>query len=167
MTAVALALLTALALTGCTMVSPAPIPAPAMTSDAVALAAATKTYAAYLKASDEIYHDGGAGTDRIQPYMTPSAYKNASSSFGLLRDRGWHTTGASTFTDFRLEHFTSKTVSAFLCSDVSKVRVLDKKGTDVTPASRSEVLPLQVTFKVDGSALQLDTSETWAGEDFC
>ncbi|MGN6127820.1 MAG: hypothetical protein ACTHON_14750, partial [Humibacter sp.] len=162
MTAVALALLTAAALAGCTTASPAPTPTTAITSDAEALAAATKTYAAYLKASDEIFHDGGAGTERIQPYMTPSAYKNASSSFGLLRDRGWHTRGASTFTDFRLEHFTSKTVSAFLCSDVSKVRVLDKKGMDVTPASRSKVLPLQVTFKVDGPSLLLDTSETWA-----
>ena len=166
-------LLVAVALAGCSTPQPTPavtkktVPSPMFASDAEALAAATKAYAAYLKVSDEIFHEGGADPARIKPYVTAMAYVQTRSSFKVLRDRGWHTVGESAFSGMEIERFNSESVSAFLCSDVTNVRVIDDSGADVTPESRAEVLPIEVTFRIDGGSLRLNTSDSWSGSNFC
>jgi hypothetical protein len=169
----AAALAALLALAACTPSQPTPSPtptsahAPLFTSDAEALKAATDAYAAYLKMSDTISHEGGADPERIKPYVTAHAYAGASSSFKVLRDRRWHTVGDTTFRDEHLAQFGADTVSIYLCSDVSAVRVFDEAGADVTPTTRTDVLPIEVTFRSREDKLLLESSDRWSGANFC
>jgi len=57
---------------------------------------------------------------------------------------------------------------AYVCLDVSQVRILDSSGTDVTPADRPNRLPLEITFVAESSStMRIDGSELWSGDDFC
>jgi hypothetical protein len=173
MPAAAIAALLAMPLAACSPTQPTPSPTPTpvhtalFASDAEALKAATDAYAAYLKVTDTISHDGGANPERIKPYVTENAYGDASASYNVLQQRRWHTAGDTTFRDPRLERMTRDAVSAFVCSDVSGVRVLDAVGADVTPRTRKDVLPIELAFVWRGGRLLLDSSNSWSGENFC
>jgi hypothetical protein len=173
MPALALAALVGLALAACAPAHPGPTPSsspaqtPLFSSDEEALKAATDAYAAYLKVSDEISHDGGANPERIKPYVTTAAYKNLQPDFQALSKSGRHTQGGTTLRDPRLSQHTGTMVELFLCSDVSAVRIVDANGADVTPAARQDVLPLDVEFKVRDDNLLIAKSSVWSGEDFC
>jgi hypothetical protein len=173
MPAVALAALAALALAACTSAHPrstpssSPVATPLFTSDAEALKAATDAYAAYLKVSDEISHDGGANPERIKPYVTNRELEKLVSDFKQLQARDAHTTGPSTFSRLRVASYTGSSLQVYLCSDVSQVRVVNAEGQDVTPSDRSDVLPLSVTFDSSSGHLRLAESIKWSGPSFC
>jgi hypothetical protein len=173
MPAVALAALVALALAACTPAHPRPTPSsspaatPLFSSDAEALKAATDAYAAYLKVSDEISHDGGANPERIKPYVTHRELEKLVSDFKQLQAQDAHTTGPSTFSKLRVGSYAGPSLQAYLCSDVSQVRVVNAAGQDVTPSGRSDVLPLSVTFESTNGHLRLAESVKWSGPSFC
>lgn len=173
MPAAALAALLALPLAACTAPHAKPTPTatsastPLFSSDEEALKAATDAYAAYLKMSDTISHDGGADPERIKPYVTAAASKSVIPDFQELENSGRRTEGATKFRDVHLSRYSGSEVAVFLCSDVSAVRVFDSSGQDVTPASRQAVLPLEVEFAEQEDSLRIAKSAVWSGENFC
>jgi hypothetical protein len=169
----AFAALLTLALAACTPSQPTPSPTPTsaptplFSSDAAALKAATEAYAAYLKMSDTISHDGGADPERIKPYVTDSVYSSLKSDFDGFAKSGRRSSGSTHFRDVRLERFSGASLYAYLCSDVSDVRVLDANGVVVTPASRQAVLALAVEFEKSNARLRIAQSKVWSGKSFC
>jgi len=180
--AVAAAALLLATLTGCApsptsrpTPTPTPHPTPIFSSDKEALAAATKAYAAYLKVSDEIAHDGGARPERIKDFVTPEQYASQTKDFESFRAKGYFADGSTTFDSARLQHRSTGRSSAveigiYVCLDVSAVRLTNSSGDNVTPTGRPERLPLEVvlvTAQRDANRLLVDESKLWSGKNFC
>lgn len=149
--------------------------APVFASDEEALAAAEKAYAAYLAASNEIIHAGGQASTDLSPFVTASFLEDEKSSLDWFVANGYHGEGDSTFDSLRLQQWSASSdqiahASAYLCLDVSKTKVVDSGGNDVTASNRDPRLPFQVEFegKSAGSdELIIAASSTWEGTDFC
>ena len=162
-----------LLLSGCgdptTTPSPPPSPSstPVFASDEEALAAAEQAYAAYLAVSDAILADGGKDPDRIDPFVSDGYLEDALAGFDKYENGSLHTSGATAFDTVSLTNLTEDNLDLYLCLDVSQVRILNSAGTDITPANRTERLPLEVGFLLDASGLRLERSESWSGDDFC
>jgi hypothetical protein len=174
MPAAALAALLALPLAACTAPHAKPTPTatsastPLFSSDEEALKAATDAYAAYLKMSDTISHDGGANPERIKPYVTASQYERELKGFSSFRSHGVHTTGSTSFDSLQVEKLSRSTIDAYVCVNSAHVRVLNDQGQDITPSGRPERMPFEVGFNAQGeSHVLLSRSETWSGKNFC
>lgn len=174
MPAAAIAALLALPLAACTPAQPTPTPTPTsartplFASDEEALKAATDAYAAYLKMSDTISHDGGANPERIKPYVTRSQYQRELKGFDSFRTHEVHTTGQTAFDSLEIAKVTGPSIDAYVCVDTHDVRVIGKNGDDISPSGRPVRMPFEVGFQADshGKAL-LSRSETWSGKNFC
>jgi len=168
-----------LALAGCVPVdskpsaTPSASATPVFASDAEALAAAEKAYAAYLKVSDEVGHDGGADPERIDPTVTVARRAIERRGSKSLQDHGLHTSGLTTFSNASLQRVTRAggdvEVAFYACWDVSAVRVLDSAGRDVTPTSRvsQRTLEIVVTTVHGRLPLVLESDEAWSGSSSC
>jgi hypothetical protein len=179
----AAALLAAVTLAACTQPDPgptqSPVPTakhtPAFASDAEALKAATDAYAAYLKMSDTIAHDGGANPERIKPYVTKSWLPRELEGFAKLRSSGRHQTGWTNFSRVKLQgwHETNKQaeIEIYTCSDSSPTEIVDAAGRTVTPADRKTSVPSVATFVgiVTSRQIHLELTgyEPWTGQGFC
>lgn len=171
--------LVAVLLSGCLPQQPTPTPTPkprstpVFATDEEALAAATTAYAAYLAVSDQIAADGGKNPERLEPFVTPEQLPDVLTSFNGYIARGLHAEGQSTFDSTALVQYeggtqSSASIDIYLCLDVSKVRVIDESGADVTPADRRNRLPLQIGFESTATTtLRLARSESWTGDNFC
>ncbi len=148
-----------------------PVPTPSVTpvfaSEEEALAAAEESYKRYLRVSDAIAAEGGTHPERLSPYVTPEELRRANEDFGSLQSATRHMQGESKFDSLTLQRQDAQEIVVYLCLDVSEVRVIDAGGSDVTPASRVDRVPLEVAFALDGSELLLDSSDVWDGENFC
>ncbi|HVX08317.1 hypothetical protein [Humibacter sp.] len=174
MPAVALAALVALALAACTPAHPRPTPSsspaatPLFSSDAEALKAATDAYAAYLKVSDEISHDGGANPERIKPYVTTHQYQRELKGFDSFRSKALHTTGSNTFDSMQIGNVSGTSIDAYVCFSSVNIHVLNDKGEDVTPSRDSPRIPFELAFDArDKNHLLLSRSDIWSGHNFC
>ena len=179
--AVALVLVGALSASGCASEAPAadstptPRATPLFASDEEALAAAEEAYAAYLAVSDLITAEGGQSPDRIDAVVVPEIRDDARASLAKFQERNLHTVGASSFDSTGLQRLSTGAadqmveVVIYACLDISTVRLLSESGQDVTPSDRVNRLPLEVTFKsvATTAELRLQSSEPWAGENFC
>ena len=146
----ALALLAAVALAGCSTPEPSPTAttvtrAPLFASDAEALAAATKAYAAYLKVSDEISHDGGRNPERIKPYATGNALDLALKSAQQFRDADAHAIGETKLSDVALQRSSDDSAVVYACEDVSGVDIIGRDGTSLVPSDRRTRYSVQIS----------------------
>jgi hypothetical protein len=171
----------ALALMGCVQSPPRVIPTsdpstkPVFASDAAALAAAKKAFVGYVAASDAIGNDGGKNPERIGVWVTPSRLKSEIIVFDSFAKTGNRLTGSSKLANFKLQQISQLSrgrvlLSAYVCDDVSGSRLLNAAGADVTPNTRQDVIPFQVTLKnasPNSTRLLVDGSGPWAGTDFC
>jgi hypothetical protein len=179
--AAAIATSAVLVLAGCVQPPPHVIPtsepstAPVFASDAEALAAAKKAYTGYLTASDQIGNDGGANAQRVSPWVTKDRVAVEVKQFKDFAKTGNHFEGSSTFSNLRLQQVTQSpngavVVSAYACDDVSKSRIIDPSGADITPPTRKDVDPIQIEFrnsKPGSKTLLVEGSTLWSGNDFC
>lgn len=181
--AVAAAALLLATLTGCApsptsrpTPTPTPHPTPIFSSDKEALAAATKRYAAYLKVSDEILSEGGTDPGRLKSVATGKALATDLKGFAMARDKGWHTTGKTSFDNVRLQSrrmsnsVTSDVVAVYLCVDVSSIDVLDSSGKSVVSGTRPDRSQVEAIFdlsKVGPRKLILSSNNPWNGSDVC
>lgn len=174
---VPLLLASALVLSGCSAPDAAP-PAPTRSStpratalfasDAEALKAATDAYAAYLRVSDEIAHDGGKNPERIKEVVTGSWAPNELRSSARLAQAGRRMEGLSAFDQVRLQSYVRSVISIYVCADVSGTKFFDAEGADVTPQARKTRLSMVATLSaVSGSKLLLSEYEPWSGSAFC
>jgi len=170
-----------LALAGCVPVdshgSPSPHASatPVFASDAEALAAAEKAYAAYLKVSEVITADGGAGPHRIDSYVTADQAPREHETYAYFSKNNLHTAGTAKFSSPALEQMVfdeggAAELTIYTCVDASDVRVLDASGVDVTPANRDDLTPLEITLvssKKTRSHLLVSESSRWSGSGVC
>lgn len=154
--------------------SPSVSAEPIFASDEQALAAAVAAYEAYLAVDREIAADFGVPTDRIKSVATPEYAKTLIDQYEDVRAAGLVFEGETSVDTSKLIEWGQADgetyVRFYVCSDVSRVRVLDAGGADVTPADRDDRLPLIVTTttsEVAGPILVLNGSEAWTGSDFC
>ena len=145
---------------------------PVFASDAEALAAAEKAYAAYVRTSDQILIDGGSNPERLQALTSARVYDEELKGFELTAKNGWRSTGGTTYDHFTLQAYNpddhDALVVAYVCSDVSRVDVLDSNGTSVVSAGRPDRTPFQITFALRGSAtLVLARDDVWTGGGVC
>lgn len=121
---------------------PEPSPTPAFASEEEAFAAAEETYRAY--------NDAGNAAEDASRFLTGAALDSDVETNRLLEQRNLVMSGPSTVTSFRgTEAAWSAriaTIEAEICLDVSRSRVLDAHGADVTPLDRSDTWLLLVTF---------------------
>ncbi|HEY5224706.1 MAG TPA: hypothetical protein VIJ18_16870 [Microbacteriaceae bacterium] len=167
-------------LAGCAPAAPTPTHTPAATqspmfaSDADALKAATDAYAAYLKMSDTIAHDGGKDPERIKPFVTGAQLAQQLRGFEVFSKDGLRSSGDTRFDTVSLQRWTQRgdglvEVDLYMCTDVSDVRVLNSTGTDVTPGTRIDRLPIQIALQSQTTSgrLLLARSDSWSGNNFC
>lgn len=177
-----LVLLAVLSLAGC---APEPAPpasdttaptdVPVFASDEEALAAATEAYAAYLAVIDTVLANGGKDTSGLVDVTGNEALGAETDSANLYSARGFRSVGSTSFDSVQLQSVDddgrgSIVVSAYLCSDVTKVDVVDSAGASVVPADRVDRFPLQVTFQNKRAAskeLLITSSESWTGKNYC
>ena len=179
-TGVALAALATLLLSGCLpstpVVTPEPLPSstPVFASDEMALAAATEAYRAYLAMSDEITADGGANPERISKFVGSEMLDKQIAQYAPFQERDLSTSGASSFDTMSVEQVDDRgdgsvEVTTYVCLDVSRVRILDAVGADVTSGDRVNRLPLEVSFasRDQSGRLLIAQSDSWRGTNFC
>lgn len=166
-------------LSGCTPGAPVPThtptatPTPVFASDADALKAATDAYAAYLKMSDTIAHDGGKAPERIKPFVTAAWYSKEAKVFAAFRSSGLTQTGWTEFRSQRLQNYDKgdPEIVMYVCVDAAGTAIVDSGGKNVTPESRPAIVPSVATFVVLGSnvthRLRLENYEPWPGRSFC
>lgn len=151
--------------------SPSASGTPVFASDAEALAAAEKAYAAYVEISDQVLIDGGSHAERLKAITSASLYTEELKGFQLTAKNGWHSTGGTTYDHFSLQGYhpedRAALIVAYVCSDVSRVDVLDSNGVSVVSPDRSERTPFEVTFALRDSALVLARDDVWAGGGVC
>ncbi|WP_348004555.1 hypothetical protein [Pseudolysinimonas sp.] len=174
----AFALVGLLALTGCIdshpipTLPPTPSATPIFASDEDALAAAEDAYRAYQEASTLIVNEGGVDPERIAPYVTEAHLEGELEGFGFYSDRGYRSEGAASFDSMSIQQLQQDAnltlVVVYLCVDVTNVRVFDQSDVDVTPASRPDRVPLEVSFEATRPGhLLVSESSQWSGTDFC
>jgi hypothetical protein len=174
MPAAACATLLALSLAACTPTSstPSPTPTPSRTalfsSDAEALKAATDAYAAYLKVTDEVLHDGGRGSDRYERVAEGSALKKALDGAKDFRQRHLHTIGESRFDSAELQVRAAESVSIYVCDDVTRTDLLDANGQSQVRSGAARRTPWQVEVRsAAGQRLLVSKRDYWTGSDYC
>jgi hypothetical protein len=145
---------------------------PMFASDKEAAAAAERAYRNYIDVSDQIARDGGANSERLEPFVSGELYAQQTHEYDDVESKGLRATGASTFDSFKLESYDNRAeiIRAYVCIRVSNIRVLDTEGNDVTPVERSDALPLQLEFVQTLNSQQellIFKSEVWPGLNFC
>lgn len=146
------------------------VPTPMFASDEAVLAAATDAYAAYLKMSDTIAHEGGADPERIKPYVTAEWAKKEIAAFEAFHSKGLRQEGESGFSDERLQARTASSVILYACSDSGGTQFFNAAGERVTAADRVTHTSLVVEFDVSHKepvTLAISKSEPWSGQSFC
>ena len=133
-------------------------------SDEEALAAAELAYRNYIAVSDQIANDGGAGAERLEPFVSEELYRQQAQEYADVLSQGLRATGASTFDTFNLESYDTESgvIRAYVCIRVSNIRVVDMAGLDVTPSTRNNDLPLQIAFlsgALAGEPIRITQSE--------
>lgn len=133
-----------------------------------ALDAAQKTYGEYLAMSDLIAQEGGVNPERLSPLVSQGLLGAEESGFNEISSNRLHAVGNSRFDRFKLQVWTGRELTSYLCIDHSEIRLLDINSEDVTNPSRIDRYPLQITFSFEeGNKPKIESSETWTGENYC
>lgn len=144
--------------------------APAFATPDEAFEAAVAVYARYVELWNLIASEGGAGSERLLEVVADNPFAEEEMQvFSDFAASGVKIEGGVTFSRARLVQYKADTdaIQIYACSDISRARVIDSQGTDVTP-ERDELIPLIVTFTVTPSATVLLTErEQWDGPGVC
>jgi len=154
--------------------SPEETPAPIFATDEEALAAAEAVYSDYLARLDETARSSSDDISGLSAIISAEQAAEISRSLRGLRERGLVPVGSTRFDNASIASNTTTggraIVDAYVCLDVSDIRIHDASGADVTPMSRDERSPMQIQFvssPADPRHLILNSEEPWPGDDFC
>ncbi|MGN8026224.1 hypothetical protein [Microbacterium sp. 22242] len=146
----------AVGLAGCTPgPAPKPTPTPLFTSEADAFKAAEQVFREFVDAKNAA-QAGDESTDP-QQFLAGPALEDDIQSVRDQQSDGTHIKGSTTVLSFSAKEFDPKShsVKSAACVDVSKSRVINAEGQDVTPTDRSsnvalniETLPVKAAMKI-------------------
>jgi hypothetical protein len=144
-------------------------PSARFASQSEAAGAARKLYEEYLAASRRVSEQGGRGVSQLKPLVTPGDYSDELAGAKALATRHVVAKGPTKLIRFRLQRadLESGALTAYACVDLSKVRVLDARGTDVTPPGRPDRQTSLVKFDWFESHLAIARNGTWSGQSIC
>ncbi|MGC5169833.1 hypothetical protein ACLQ2Q_04190 [Microbacterium sp. DT81.1] len=132
---------------------PAPVETtPAFASEDEAFAAAEETYRAYVDALNARM-SGSPGNIEPEDWLVGSALNSELESQEELAAAGKSNVGQLSVSAVEAASWKASSATVHVCLDVSKTQVLDADGTDVTPAARPLVVPLEVIVMTAGSRL--------------
>lgn len=147
---------------------PTPTPTAAFASEEEAFAAAEATYRAYNDASNA--RRSGDGSASPEDYLIGRALEADLEASDYFRSQGLEVVGNVTITVFRglTADFDSQNTSltALVCLDVSRTRVVDSAGTDVIPVKRGGSIALFTSMSASGTAFLVE-DETNAPVEEC
>lgn len=146
----------AIGLAGCTPdPAPQPTPTPLFASEAEAFTAAEQVYRDYI-AAENTRQAGDKSADPEQ-FLTGEALSHDIESKRDSQAKGTRVDGAAEVVRFEGKKFESDraAVTAAVCLDVSRTRVVDAGGEDITPASRPKVASLEVSFVAERHDLKV------------
>lgn len=170
-----------LAIGGCSAAPSQAIPkseptfTPVFKTDAEAMAAAEKDYAGYVATTVAVANSNNPNPNLISQWVTPSAVAPTVKSFYDVTKSGSYEHGNIAVTHFALEDLEQTpsgrvVLTAYVCVDVTQMRLYDQAGADVTPATRPNLTPIEIQFKnahPGSRTLLVDRSVPWGGRDFC
>lgn len=162
-TAIALAVVWGLAMSGCTP-QPAPVPSASATgfaSDEEAFAAAEATYRAYVDATNARRLDPDSRPDPTD-FLTGQALTDEGATNSTLDERGWRIVGDTLLTSIRRVAVSPTSATLEVCLDSHSTRVVDAADRDVTPHDRVSVQALDVTVRLDRFTPAISESTTSA-----
>ncbi|MGO4680804.1 hypothetical protein [Microbacterium sp. 2MCAF23] len=146
----------AVGLAGCTPgPAPKPTPTPLFTSEAEAFKAAEQAFGRFVDAKNQM-QNGGDGVDP-QEFLAGSALEDDIQSARDEDAGGTHIEGVSTVVRFTPKAFDpeSRAVDSVACLDISKSRVVDAQGKDVTPPTRQPVVALSIKTMPSRSSMRI------------
>jgi hypothetical protein len=157
-----------LGLTGCG--EPAVVEAtPSATStDSAQLVEAIDVYTRYSAALDGAFAAGDGDFSGLSG-STTEALREVMESGDIFSQNGWRAVGATSFDSETLVESSDLKMVVHLCRDVSRVRIVDASGADVTPPERADRFPVEVTFVRANSeeSWLIDGSVREPGDDSC
>lgn len=148
--------------------APVPTPTPAFASEEEAFAAAEEVYRAYNDAANA--RTRGEAEASPQTFLVGVALENDIDAQNSLREWGLRASGEGTVATFRgtnaeIDDRIAE-VTAYVCIDVSELRVLNSDGLDVTPSDRGDIVSQLVRFTGDRSRLRISLEKS-ADEGSC
>lgn len=134
-----------------------------------ALSAARDAYEKYLRVTQQVSEDGGAGVQRLDRIVTPAELQAEVETAAYLKQHALRSVGPTVLVKFKLQEADLATgeVKAYACTDLSAVRVIDKAGADVTPKNRPDRQTSVPNFSWHIDRLLLAGDESWSGESIC
>jgi hypothetical protein len=133
-----------LGLTGCGQ--PAVVEAtPSASTDSAQLVEAIDVYTRYSAALDGVIARGDGDFTSLSD-TTTEKFRGELELQDTFAQNGWKSEGATSFDSESLLVAEPLRMVLHLCRDVSRVRILDASGTEVTPPERSERFPVHVTL---------------------
>jgi hypothetical protein len=128
-------------------------------------------YAEYLSVSDQIYSEGGVNADRIDGVARGDAAAEFKIAASDLLSKQFRTVGSTTADSIQIQTTDKDTgvssITAYLCSDVSAVDVVDVEGASMVSPDRNARTPYEVTVEIQDSKSLVASRVVWAGENFC
>lgn len=155
-----------LALTLATACSPTPAPTPSPTgfaSEEEAFAAAEATYRAYVDALNNVDLADPATFEPVYETSTGDARDAIAKELSEMHAKGWAVGGATTPTLVSLASADPSTgVELNVCSDVSKVTLIDAGGVSMVSPDRPDVqaLTVVVTYNANSPLVMSISSRT-------
>lgn len=158
---------TSLLLAACTSApQAAPSPTPLFSSKDDAFAAAEATYRAYNDAGND--RRNGDLSAKPQRFLRGEALEAELAAEDYLRSKGLQLVGDVSVTDFiglDADVKPARTLlTALVCLDVSRARLVSVEGTDVTSTERPPVLAQTVQMSADVGDLLIDHEEEAAAD---
>jgi hypothetical protein len=162
-----------LVMTGCA--SPPPLPKSQETTSSEstlteeqALALAEETYSSYLKVYSKLIAGGGGDISSISPFLTDERLKLEEQELKILSSEGLKIIGNPSFRSVSMNPISSDSYQLLICLSGKDTKVIDSSGKDVTPSSRPNELPMQVTMQLSSSStFKISESQAWSGQNFC
>ena len=152
--------------------TPRSTPTPVFTSDAQALAAATEVYKKYVRASDNIGHDGGADPERVRPYVNAAGLQHEIESAQRIADenaRGYgYTKVNNTVLQSHEESHGIATVRMYACQDLTGVDLRDAAGTSLIAPDRADFISYVAELRTNSHGqLVIQSNRYWSGGGIC
>ena len=146
----------AIGIAGCAPApTPKPTPTPLFASQAEAFKAAEQVYRDYI-AAENTRQAGDKSVDPEQ-FLAGEALSHDIDSKRESQAKGTRVDGSAEVISFEGKKFEPdrEDLTAAVCLDISKTRILDAVGEDITPASRPKVVSLEVRFVAEGRDLKV------------
>lgn len=133
------------------------------------LTAASSLFDRYIATVVQLGSDTTSDASVLRPYAGQAAIDEAEQAIARLRARGQRMDGRVEVERMVLQDKSpdAGTFTLLICEDLTKLRIVDAEGIDVTPESRSSSSTVQVSFSGWPDDLRVERNVKWTGASVC